>query len=73
MLSKKQVIRIISLQRKKTRDEERLFVVEGDKIVREFLTSGMKVEMLIAKREFISGLSADLVASAGEVYPVSYE
>jgi TrmH family RNA methyltransferase len=73
MLSKKQVSLIVSLQRKKSRDEEKLFVIEGDKIVKEFLASGMKVVTLIAKPEFIAGLSAELLRSAGEVIPVNYE
>ena len=73
MLSKKQVSLIVSLQRKKSRDEEKLFVIEGDKIVKEFLESGVKVVTLIAKPEFIGGLSLELLASAGEVIPVNYE
>jgi TrmH family RNA methyltransferase len=73
MLSKKQVSLIVSLQRKKTRDEEKLFVIEGDKIVKEFLASGMKVVTLVAKPEFISGLTRELLESAGEVFTVNYE
>jgi TrmH family RNA methyltransferase len=73
MLSKKQVSRIVSLQKKKSRDEEKLFVIEGDKIVKEFLSSGTKVVTLLAKPEFISGLTSSMVSCAGEVIPVSYE
>jgi TrmH family RNA methyltransferase len=73
MLSKKQVALIVSLQKKKVRDEEKLFVIEGDKIVKEFLASGMKVATLIAKPEFIAGLSPDLLECAGEVFTVTYE
>jgi len=73
MLSKKQVSLIVSLQKKKGRDEEKLFVVEGDKIVKEFLASGMKVVTLVAKPEFISGLTSDLVKNAGDVITVNYD
>ena len=73
MLSKKQVSLIVSLQKKKIRDEEKLFVIEGDKIVKEFLASHKQVATLIAKPEFIAGLSPDLLKYAGEVYQVNYE
>ena len=73
MLSKKQVSLIVSLQRKKSRDEEKLFVIEGDKIVKEFLASGMRVVILVAKPEFIAGLTRDLLDQAGEVITVKYE
>jgi len=73
MLSKKRVSQIVSLQKKKSRDEEKLFVIEGDKIVKEFLSSGIKVVTLLANPEFISELSSGMVSSAGEVIPVSFE
>ncbi|MGD0583513.1 MAG: RNA methyltransferase [Bacteroidales bacterium] len=73
MLSKSKLKLIVSLQRKKARDEERLFVIEGDKIVREFLGSEMEINTLIAMPEFIGSLSAVQLHSAGEVIPVSYE
>jgi TrmH family RNA methyltransferase len=73
MLSKKQVSLVVSLQKKKCRDEEKLYVIEGDKIVKEFLASGKKVLTLIAKPEFITALSTGLLNSADEVIPVNYE
>jgi RNA methyltransferase, TrmH family len=73
MLSKKQVSLIVSLQKKKSRDEEKLFIIEGDKIVKEFLASRWKVVTLIAKPEFIAGLPAQLLDSAAEVIPITYE
>ncbi|HVN57442.1 MAG TPA: RNA methyltransferase [Bacteroidales bacterium] len=73
MLNRNKLKHILSLQKKKVREEEGLFVVEGDKIVREFLSSGMKVISLIAKPEFISGLPEDIAAVPGEIIPVSYE
>jgi TrmH family RNA methyltransferase len=73
MLNKSKLRLIASLQRKKTREEEQLFVIEGDKIVREFLGSEMKIVTLIAKPEFIGSLSDEKLKSAGEVIPVSYD
>ena len=73
MLNKSKLKLIASLQRKKSRDEEGLFVIEGDKIVREFLGSEMKIMTLIAIPEFISSLSEEKLKLAGEVIPVSYD
>jgi RNA methyltransferase, TrmH family len=73
MLSKNRTKFIISLQRKKTREEEGLFVIEGDKIVREFLHAGMAVRMLVAKPEFIRSLPADLLGLVSETDEASYE
>jgi RNA methyltransferase, TrmH family len=73
MLSKNRTKFIISLQRKKTRDEEGLFVIEGDKIIREFLQSGMPLKILIAKPEFIRSLPAGLLGLVSETDEASYE
>ena len=73
MLSKNRLRFIVSLQKRKIRDKEKLFVIEGDKLVKEFLNSGMKVVSLIAKPEFIGSLSKEIRAKVAEVEPVSYE
>ena len=73
MISKSRIRFINSLQNKKARDEEGLFVIEGDKIVREFLAAGVHVKLLIAKSEFISSLSGDLRKHVDAVEHVSYE
>jgi RNA methyltransferase, TrmH family len=73
MISKTKIKYIITLQKKKVRDEERLFVIEGDKIVREFLTAKVPVKMLVSKPEFRSSLSPELVTLAEEIEDVSYE
>jgi RNA methyltransferase, TrmH family len=73
MLSKNKVKHIISLQRKKTRDDERLFVIEGDKIVKEFLGSGAKIQTILAKPEFIGSIPDSLLHNTAEVIPVSYD
>ena len=56
MISKNKAKFIISLQKKKVREDEELFVIEGDKLVKEFLTAKVHVKTLIAKKEFISAL-----------------
>jgi TrmH family RNA methyltransferase len=73
MLTRNSIKLIISLQKKKVRDEEKLYIIEGDKIVKEYLASGHGIRMLIAKPEFISGLPAGLMKDVGEVVPATYE
>ncbi|HKK41924.1 MAG TPA: RNA methyltransferase [Bacteroidales bacterium] len=72
MISKNRIKYIISLQRKKTRDEEKLYIIEGDKIVKEFLAAGITVDSLVAKPEFISSLPAGLLKNVKETEEVSY-
>ena len=56
MLSKHKANFIISLQKKKVREEERVYVIEGDKLVKEFLEARVPVRMLVAKPEFLNSL-----------------
>ena len=73
MLGKNKAKFILSLQKKRTRDNEGMFLIEGDKIVREFLGSDRKIVSLLAKPEFISSLGEEMRLSAGEVISVSYD
>jgi TrmH family RNA methyltransferase len=73
MMSKNRIKFITSLQKKKVRDEKRLFVIEGDKLVREYLMSGTKLHLLAAKPEFIASLKADEKAHIDEIIPVSFD
>jgi TrmH family RNA methyltransferase len=73
MISKNKAKFIISLQKKKTREEERLFVIEGDKIVKEFLSAGVNVHSLFAKPEFLSSLPDDSTKHVEEISEVSYD
>lgn len=73
MISKNKVKFIISLQKKKVRDEEKLYVIEGDKIVREFLGAGIPLKTLIAKPEFLGSLSSEMTTNVLEIEDVSYE
>jgi TrmH family RNA methyltransferase len=72
MISKTRTKFITSLQNKKTRDEEGLFVIEGDKIVREFLSAAIHVKLLIAKTEFINSVQG-LMKFVDAAEHVSYE
>ena len=73
MLSKTKTKFIISLQKKKTRDNERLFVIEGDKIVKEFILAGAPVKTVVGKPEFLSSLPQQQLNNINEIIPVSYE
>ena len=73
MISKTRIIFIKSLQNKKVRDEERLFVIEGDKIVREFLVAGISIKMLVAKPEFINCLPPEHKRSIDTTETASYD
>jgi len=73
MISKNKAKFIISLQKKKTREEEQLFVIEGDKIVKEFLSAGVPVHSLIAKPEFLNSLSTESTLRADEISEASFD
>lgn len=73
MISRNKAKFIVSLQRKKIRDEEGLYIIEGDKIVREFLNAGMPVRMLVAKPEFIRSLPEDNLKLVSEVEEASFD
>ena len=73
MLSKNKARFIISLQKKKVREEEGLYIIEGDKLVSEFLSAGVTLKTLIAKKEFINELPSVLKESVEEFEDASYE
>ena len=56
MLSINQRKLITSLRKKKNREKEALFVIEGDKIVMEYIDAGSPVELLAAKPEWLARL-----------------
>jgi TrmH family RNA methyltransferase len=53
MLSKNKIKQIQSLNRKKSRDESGLFLVEGNKLVKEALRSKFSIETLVCTSEFL--------------------
>ncbi len=73
MVSKSKANFILSLQKKKEREKEKLFVIEGDKIVKEFLMAKIRIRTLIAKPEFINTLPEPLRQYVGETEVASYE
>ena len=56
MLSKNQHKLITSLQQKKYRNQHQLFVVEGVKVVNEFLTSKFKLEKIFCTEDYYSSI-----------------
>lgn len=73
MISKSKSNFIITLQNKKIRDEEKLFVIEGDKLVKEFLQAEKKIRILVAKPEFIRSLPENLTRSISDIQEVTFE
>jgi RNA methyltransferase, TrmH family len=73
MISKNKIKHILSLQDKRAREEEHLFVIEGDKLVKEYLQSGMKLRFLAALPEFIMSLLPGETAAIDEIEPASYK
>ena len=54
MVSKSQIKQLLQLQQKKYRDDQKLFIAEGPKIVNELLSSKYKVKEIYATKEFKS-------------------
>jgi TrmH family RNA methyltransferase len=73
MISKNKIKFIISLQNKKVREDERLYVIEGDKLVSEFLNAGVPINILAAKTEFLKSLAPELTKFVKEIEDVNYE
>jgi len=73
MISKNRIRQITALRKKKERDENRIYVIEGDKIVREYLKSGKSIKLLAAKPEFISSLKQYERERIGEIETCSYD
>ncbi|HBE40542.1 MAG TPA: RNA methyltransferase [Bacteroidales bacterium] len=73
MLSKNKINYILSLQKKKVREEEKLFVIEGDKLVKEFLSAKQPVKTLVAKPEFLNALPLVHKHGIDEIIPCGYE
>jgi RNA methyltransferase, TrmH family len=72
MISKNKIKQIKSLAQKKFRQQEQLFLVEGDKIVLEVLNSPYEVKELFATGHFISG-NKNTLTRAGKVTEASHE
>ncbi len=73
MINRNQVKMILSLQKRKVREEHSLFVIEGDKLVREYILAGNRVKLLAGKPEWIDGESGRVTEGADETVTVSYD
>ncbi len=73
MISKAKMAFIISLQKKKAREEEKLYVIEGDKLIKEYLMANESVKMLIAKPEFLNSIPSAHRSGINEIIPASYD
>ncbi|MBE0677793.1 MAG: RNA methyltransferase [Bacteroidales bacterium] len=73
MITRNQVKMILSLQKRKVREEHSLFVIEGDKLVREYILAGNRVKLLAGKPEWIDGESGRVTEGADETVTVSYD
>lgn len=73
MLSKNKIRFILSLQKRKVREEYRMFIAEGDKIVKEIIDSGFPVKSLICKPEYLAGIPVSAREKIEEIIPVKYE
>jgi len=73
MISKNKTKYIVSLQNKKVRDEEQLYVIEGDKLVKEYLLSGIRFRLLAAVPEYIASLMPEEKKLIDEVDIISYD
>jgi len=72
MISKSRLNYVISLRKKKNREKDGFYVIEGDKLVREYLFSGSKMLLLAAKPEFIDSLPELQKELISEIEPVGY-
>lgn len=73
MISKSRINYIKSLREKKSRNEELSYIIEGDKLVKEYILSGKTVRLLAAKSEFIESLTDVQKALIDEIESVSEE
>lgn len=61
MLSKNQIKFIHSLENKKSRQQERIFVAEGVKIISELLKSDFQVTVIYCTEKFLPQLAPDII------------
>lgn len=59
MITKNQIKFIISLQQKKNRQEHKLFIAEGEKVIRELLNSEFELDQIFCSEPIFSDLKSD--------------
>jgi TrmH family RNA methyltransferase len=73
MISKNKIKYIVSLKNKKVRDDEQVYVIEGDKLVKEYLLSGIRCRLLAAVPEYIASLMPEEKELIDEIDLVNHE
>jgi len=71
MLSSENIKFIRSLLLRKYREKNKLFIIEGDKLVSEFLASTNPVKLLLARPAWLENAGDDLLAAAEEIISVN--
>ena len=71
MINKGSIKFIHSLRLKKQRDIHQKFVVEGDKLVKEFLSSDWHISELFGLPEWLTKLSSEIIEKPGQVHEVT--
>ncbi len=72
MLSNNKIKFIKSLDNKKSRDESGQFIIEGDKVVREFINAGWNINLLVAKTKWTETLPEQTLQNIKEIIYVEY-
>lgn len=70
-LSRNKIQYILSLNRKKDRDEKKAYIIEGDKIVYEYIRAGHKLAALVALPGFIESIPPASEGRIDEIIAVS--
>lgn len=71
MLSSANIKLINSLAQKKYRDRHKLYIIEGDKLVSEFLAGNRTVKLLLARSEWLEKTDDSLLSAAENIIAVS--
>ena len=72
MLSKNKIKFIKSLDNKKTRDESGQFIIQGDKVVSEFINAGWNINLLVAQTRWTETLPEHALQNIEEIIDVEY-
>lgn len=70
MLSNNKIKFIKSLDNKKSRDESGQFIIEGDKVVREFINAGWNINLLVAQTRWKETLPDHALQNIEEIIDV---
>jgi TrmH family RNA methyltransferase len=71
MVSKAQIQRVRALQQRSERERQGLYVIEGDQLVTDYLEAGQRIDILLATKGWLRGLSEDMRGSVAEILEVS--